>query len=115
MGNKWAEKRFTMPYFREALWQKGYVVDTLETATDWHNVDNLLTKIETNLRTVLAQDLNAEEVPQLHVFTHLSHFYQQGSSIYTTYIFKVLNTISCCLSFCISAIKATYDIICRCC
>ncbi|GIC76316.1 FAD-binding oxidoreductase [Moritella sp. F3] len=88
MGNKWAEKRFTMPYFREALWQKGYVVDTLETATDWHNVDNLLTKIETNLRTVLAQDLNAEEAPQLHVFTHLSHFYQQGSSIYTTYIFK---------------------------
>ena len=24
----------------------------------------------------------------MHVFTHLSHFYQQGSSIYTTYIFK---------------------------
>ncbi|WP_232784270.1 FAD-binding oxidoreductase [Moritella sp. Urea-trap-13] len=87
MGNKWAEKRFTMPYFREALWQKGYVVDTLETATDWHNVDNLLTKIETNLRTVLTQDPSAG-TPQLHVFTHLSHFYQQGSSIYTTYIFK---------------------------
>ncbi len=88
MGNKWAEKRFTMPYFREALWQKGYVVDTLETATDWHNVDNLLTKIETNLRTILAQDATAAAAPQLHVFTHLSHFYQQGSSIYTTYIFK---------------------------
>jgi len=87
MGNKWAEKRFTMPYFREALWQKGYVVDTLETATDWHNVDNLLTKIETNLRTVLNQDPTAGS-PQMHVFTHLSHFYQQGSSIYTTYIFK---------------------------
>ena len=87
MGNKWAEKRFTMPYFREALWQKGYVVDTLETATDWHNVDNLLTKIETNLRTILEQD-PAVGTPQLHVFTHLSHFYQQGSSIYTTYIFK---------------------------
>ncbi|QUM78102.1 FAD-binding oxidoreductase [Moritella sp. 24] len=87
MGNKWAEKRFTMPYFREALWQKGYVVDTLETATDWHNVDNLLAKIETNLRTILAQD-PTDGSPQLHVFTHLSHFYQQGSSIYTTYIFK---------------------------
>lgn len=87
MGNKWAEKRFTMPYFREALWQKGYVVDTLETATDWHNVDNLLTKIETNLRTVLNQDPTTGS-PQIHVFTHLSHFYQQGSSIYTSYIFK---------------------------
>jgi len=91
MGNKWAEKRFTMPYFREALWQKGYVVDTLETATDWHNVDNLLAKIETNLRSVLTQDAckeSGDEAPQLHVFTHLSHFYQQGSSIYTSYIFK---------------------------
>lgn len=82
MGNKWAEKRFTMPYFRESLWQKGYVVDTLETATDWDNVDNLLDKIETNLRTVLG------DKAQLHVFTHLSHVYKQGSSIYTTYIFK---------------------------
>ena len=91
MGNKWAEKRFTMPYFREALWQKGYVVDTLETATDWQNVDNLIAKIETNLRTVLTQDASTGTTagtPQLHVFTHLSHFYQQGSSIYPTYIFK---------------------------
>jgi len=82
MGNKWAEKRFTTPYFRESLWQKGYVVDTLETATDWNNVDNLLNKIENNLRTVLG------DKAKLHVFTHLSHVYKQGSSIYTTYIFK---------------------------
>ncbi|MDX2321230.1 MAG: FAD-binding oxidoreductase [Moritella sp.] len=87
MGNKWAEKRFTMPYFREALWQKGYVVDTLETATDWNNVDNLLAKIETNLRTVLAENSD-NSLDKIHVFTHLSHFYQQGSSIYTSYVFK---------------------------
>lgn len=86
MGNKWAEKRFTMPYFREALWQKGYVVDTLETSTDWDNVDSLLEKIETNLRTVLKDEI------KLHVFTHLSHFYKQGSSIYTTYIFKAASS-----------------------
>ncbi|MFT5880701.1 MAG: alkyldihydroxyacetonephosphate synthase [Moritella sp.] len=83
MGNKWAEKRFTMPYFREALWEKGYMVDTLETATDWDNVDSLLAKIEDNLRTILGDDKDS-----IHVFTHLSHFYKQGSSIYTTYIFK---------------------------
>ena len=88
MGNKWAEKRFTMPYFREALWQKGYVVDTLETATDWHNVDSLLEKMEANLRTVLLNNDEHKDEPQIHVFTHLSHFYKQGSSIYTTYIFK---------------------------
>ncbi|MGC8118868.1 FAD-binding oxidoreductase [Marinobacter sp. VGCF2001] len=84
LGSKWAEKRFTMPYLREALWEMGYAVDTLETATDWDNVDNLLDQVETSLREGLA-DRNEHA----HVFTHLSHFYGQGCSIYTTYVFRV--------------------------
>jgi len=84
MGEKWAEKRFTMPYLREALWQLGYAVDTLETATDWSNVDNLMNLVESNLREGLS-----EQQEQTHVFTHLSHFYGQGCSIYTTYVFRV--------------------------
>ncbi|WP_286801816.1 FAD-linked oxidase C-terminal domain-containing protein, partial [Marinobacter sp. UBA2498] len=84
LGDKWAAKRFTMPYLREALWQMGYAVDTLETATDWDNVDNLLGLIETSLRDGL-KDQNENT----HVFTHLSHFYSQGCSIYTTYVFRV--------------------------
>ncbi|MBN7769129.1 FAD-binding oxidoreductase [Marinobacter daepoensis] len=87
LGAKWAEKRFTMPYLREALWHMGYAVDTLETATDWDNVDNLLNSMETNLREGLA-DRNE----RTHVFTHLSHFYGQGCSIYTTYVFRVADT-----------------------
>lgn len=83
LGGKWAEKRFTMPYLREALWQMGYAVDTLETATDWDNVDHLLATIENNLRSGLA-----ELDERVHVFTHLSHFYPQGCSIYTTYVFR---------------------------
>jgi len=82
LGRKWAEKRFTMPYLREALWQSGYVVDTLETATNWDNVDNLMQQVETNLR----QGLGDESV-RVHVFSHLSHVYRQGCSIYTTYVF----------------------------
>lgn len=84
LGEKWAEKRFTMPYLREALWKMGYAVDTLETATDWDNVDNLLELMEDNLRTVLS-----DQKESTHVFTHLSHFYGQGCSIYTTYVFRV--------------------------
>jgi len=84
LGKKWAEKRFMMPYLREALWEKGYAVDTLETATDWDNVDNLLNLMEGNLR----QGLN-DEHEKVHVFTHLSHFYGQGCSIYTTYAYRV--------------------------
>ena len=83
LGKHWAKKRFTMPYLRETLWQQGFVVDTLETATDWDNVDNLLNKIEQTLASAL--DQHHEKV---HVFTHLSHFYSQGCSIYTTYVFR---------------------------
>ncbi|MDF5979251.1 FAD-linked oxidase C-terminal domain-containing protein [Pseudomonas aeruginosa] len=62
-----------LPYLREALWQAGYAVDTLETATDWSNVDGLLQKIEASLRDGLAA-----EGEKVHVFTHLSHVYGEG-------------------------------------
>ena len=87
LGKKWEEHRFRSPYFREGLWRLGYVVDTLETATDWSNVNALLGKIEHNLSGGLQAD--GEKV---HVFTHLSHVYGQGSSIYITYIFRLAAT-----------------------
>ncbi|MBW4933072.1 FAD-binding oxidoreductase [Marinobacter sp. F4206] len=93
LGDKWAEKRFTMPYLREALWQLGYAVDTLETATDWDNVDNLLALMEDNLRHGLEGDNES-----VHVFTHLSHFYGQGCSIYTTYVFRVADSYEATLA-----------------
>ncbi|KAA8985158.1 FAD-binding oxidoreductase [Halospina sp. K52047b] len=83
LGRKWEQKRFTMPYLRETLWEQGYAVDTLETATDWDNVDTLMERIETTLR----HGLQSEGEP-VHVFTHLSHVYGQGCSIYTTYVFR---------------------------
>lgn len=84
LGRKWAANRFRMPYLREALWRMGYAVDTLETATDWDNVDHLMREIENHLRNGLKDHGEA-----VHVFTHLSHFYGQGCSIYTTYVFRV--------------------------
>ncbi|HBX57684.1 FAD-binding oxidoreductase [Pseudomonas sp. UBA2684] len=87
LGKKWAENRFRFPYLRHGLWAAGYAVDTLETATDWSNVDNLLNKVEASLRDSLA----AEGEP-VHVFTHLSHVYGEGSSIYTTYVFRPGNS-----------------------
>ncbi|WP_336341872.1 FAD-binding oxidoreductase [Pseudomonas atacamensis] len=83
LGKKWAQNRFRFPYLRENLWNAGYVVDTLETATDWSNVDHLLGLIENSLRDALAA-----EGERVHVFTHLSHVYGEGSSIYTTYVFR---------------------------
>jgi len=86
LGKKWQENRFRSPYLRDALWHKGYVVDTLETATNWDNVDNLVQKIEQTLSSTLASTPSASE--QVHVFTHLSHVYKQGCSLYTTYVYK---------------------------
>lgn len=83
LGRQWARNRFRFPYLRHGLWEAGYAVDTLETATDWANVDSLLHKIEHSLRTALA-----DQGERVHVFTHLSHVYSQGSSIYTTYVFR---------------------------
>ncbi len=83
LGKKWEHNRFRFPYLRHGLWERGYLVDTLETATDWSNVDNLLNKVEASLRDELTG-----EGERVHVFTHLSHVYGEGSSIYTTYVFR---------------------------
>ena len=83
LGKKWSEGRFRFPYLRHGLWEAGYAVDTLETSTDWANVDSLLNKLEASLRNALT-----EEGERVHVFTHLSHVYGEGSSIYTSYVFR---------------------------
>ncbi|UCF82119.1 MAG: FAD-binding oxidoreductase [Desulfobacteraceae bacterium] len=87
MGRKWIESRFRAPYLRNSLWEKGYAVDTLETATDWENVDHMVDIIESALRGALTH-----ERERIHLFTHLSHLYPQGASIYTTYLFRTSKT-----------------------
>ena len=87
LGKKWQANRFRSPYLREALWQQGYVVDTFETATDWNNVDNLMSKVEGVVRDGLAP-----KHEKVHVFTHLSHVYSQGCSLYTTYVYRNADT-----------------------
>lgn len=87
LGKKWAENRFKLPYLREALWLKGYAVDTLETAIDWQHVDQMMSQVESALTHAL--DSEGESI---HVFTHLSHVYGQGCSLYTSYLFRCADT-----------------------
>ncbi len=84
MGDKWSQGRFRFPYLRENLWQAGYAVDTLETAIAWPKVQPLVSALEASIRNA-----GIQRNTQAHVFTHLSHLYPQGSSIYTTYVFPV--------------------------
>ena len=80
----WSRTRFRSPYLRNALWSAGYGSDTLETATDWTHVPSLLARLEEAVAGALAP--RGERV---HVFTHLSHLYPSGSSLYLTYLFRL--------------------------
>ena len=82
LGRKWEQSRFRSPYLRHGLWEQGYAVDTLETCADWARIPALMDSVEQAIRD------NAGEGEQAHVFTHLSHVYPQGSSLYTTYVFR---------------------------
>ncbi len=81
MGNKWAANRFKGPYLRNTLWELGYCADTIETAVDWPQVKHLMLAMEQASRDVFEQ--YGERV---HAFTHLSHIYAQGSSIYSQFV-----------------------------
>ncbi len=83
-GREWHKTRFRTPYLRNTLWEMGYAVDTLETAADWSRVPALVAAIEAALTQALA-----ETGERVHIFTHLSHLYPAGSSIYTTYLFRL--------------------------
>jgi len=86
-GAQWTKNRFRAPYLRNALWELGYAVDTLETAAPWSAVPSVLSRVEEALRTGLQP-----WGERAHVFTHLSHVYPDGSSIYTTYLFRLAPT-----------------------
>ncbi len=84
LGQQWRRSRFYTPYLRNTLWDAGYAVDTLETAVPWERVPAALAGIEQALRAAAA-DLT----PRVHIFTHISHVYRHGASIYTTLIFPL--------------------------
>ncbi|MGC8873742.1 MAG: FAD-binding oxidoreductase [Chloroflexia bacterium] len=83
-GTEWHRSRFRTPYLRNALWEMGYAVDTLETAVPWPAVPVLVADLQRTLTAGL--ETYGEAV---HVFSHLSHLYPSGSSIYTTYLFRL--------------------------
>lgn len=84
LGEQWHKKRFQTPYLRNTLWDMGYAIDTVETATTWDHVPTLTRAIEASLRSGLV-----EVGEQVHAFSHLSHLYPQGSAIYTTYLYRI--------------------------
>lgn len=84
LGRKWAAKRFRGVYLRNALWEAGFAVDTMETACDWPRVTPMMQAMEHAGRSALAG-----HGERCHAYTHLSHVYPQGSSVYSTFVFRI--------------------------
>ena len=84
LGEKWARRRFAGVYLRNALWDAGYAVDTMETACDWPRVGTMVDALESAGRAALAQ-----HGERTHCYTHLSHVYAQGSSVYSTFVYRI--------------------------
>jgi alkyldihydroxyacetonephosphate synthase len=84
LGEKWRENRFRGVYLRNTLWEHGYAVDTIETAADWPRVRTIVRAMEDAGRRALSD--------RVHAYTHLSHLYAQGSSVYSTFIFPLATT-----------------------
>ena len=76
-GEAWRATRFAAPHLRDALLDRGVLVETLETATRWSGVATL----HASVRAALAAALAATP-PVLGC--HVSHLYPDGASLYFT-------------------------------
>lgn len=81
-GREWKNNRFRLPYLRNTLWDKGWAVDTLETATVWSEVVPTARAVLRALRTAL-------EGERVLAMAHVSHVYPTGASLYFTVFFRL--------------------------
>jgi alkyldihydroxyacetonephosphate synthase len=84
MGDKWKQNRFRNVYLRNAAWEHGYVIDTVETAVDWTRVTPMMHAVEN-----AGIDALAAHGERVHAYTHLSHLYAQGASVYSTFVYRL--------------------------
>jgi alkyldihydroxyacetonephosphate synthase len=83
IGRTWRKSRFLTPYLRNTLWERGYAIDTLETALPWSAVLAAAQAIKATLETTLT-----DRSEHVLAFAHLSHVYLDGASVYVTYAFR---------------------------
>lgn len=80
-GEAWLKGRFAAPYLRDELLTLGVMVETLETATQWSNLERLHEAVG----TAIADALRACGTPGV-VMCHVSHLYETGASLYFTFL-----------------------------
>jgi len=80
-GRSWERDRFTLPYLRDDLMARGVMVDTLETATTWRNLERLDRAVRDAI-TAATQASGSRGT----VMAHVSHVYATGASLYYTFL-----------------------------
>ena len=80
-AESWEHGRFGAPVLRDSLLDNGALVETLETATDWSNIE----KLRDVVVVALTSSLEASGTPAL-VMCHISHIYPTGASLYFTVV-----------------------------
>ena len=80
-GRSWLRSRFSTPYLRDELLDRGVLVETLETAATWSGLAPLYEAVGSALR----ETLSARDTPPL-VMCHVSHLYPSGASLYFTFL-----------------------------
>lgn len=75
----WEHGRFSDPYLRDNLQDFGIMIDTLECAVNWDNMQHVY-------ETVRAY---CKSRPNTVVTTHISHSYPQGANLYFIFIAKM--------------------------
>jgi alkyldihydroxyacetonephosphate synthase len=83
LGPAWIKKRFLTPYLRNTLWELGYSLDTFETSLPWSVLKECNAKIMHDLTHAL-EDVNERVLG----FSHISHIYTNGGSMYVTYVYR---------------------------
>ena len=81
VGNSWRKHRYDGPYLRDVLLDRGYLVETLETAAHWSDIHRLRDAVAGALDGALQ---TGDRHP--YVMSHISHVYETGGSLYFTVI-----------------------------
>lgn len=79
LGGSWAHNRYSAPYLRDTMLDNGLLVETLETAATWSELDDVYSATRAALTTALG---TGTRLPL--VMCHLSHVYPTGASLYFT-------------------------------
>ena len=80
-AERWFQERYDAPYLRDSLVDHRIMVDTVETAAVWSNLERLYD----GARQALLNGIWGTRVQGL-VGCHVSHVYPEGASLYFTFL-----------------------------